>query len=147
MRGAGQKLIRRVAVIGLTVCGMFLALSNSARAEYADVVINNYADAAGMRPVVFPHWFHRIRFRCKVCHADLGFKFKAGGNKITMAKIIDGKFCGACHNGEVAWSVENCDMCHSGIPGTPTHFHGSTVQRLVAPPYRGLKSGKQGENK
>ena len=147
MRGAGQELIRRVAVIGLTVCGMFLALSNSARAEYADVVINNYADAAGMRPVVFPHWFHRIRFRCKVCHADLGFKFKAGGNKITMAKIIDGKFCGACHNGEIAWSVENCDMCHSGIPGTPTHFHGSTVQRLVAPPYRGLKSGKQGANK
>ena len=110
-----------------------------ARAEYGDVVINNFADAAGMRPVVFPHWFHRIRFRCKVCHADLGFKFKAGGNKITMAKIIDGKFCGACHNGEVAWSVENCAMCHSGIPGTPTHIHGSTLQRLVAPVYRPLE--------
>jgi len=112
-----------------------------ARAEYADVVINNYADAAGMRPVVFPHWFHRIRFRCKVCHQDLGFQFKAGGNQITMAKIIDGKFCGACHNGEVAWSVENCNMCHSGIPGTPTHFHGSTVQRLVAPVYKPLDGG------
>ncbi|HHH36572.1 MAG TPA: hypothetical protein ENK48_07070, partial [Gammaproteobacteria bacterium] len=73
------------------------------------------------------------------CHADLGFKFKAGGNKITMAKIIDGKFCGACHNGEVAWSVENCAMCHSGIPGTPTHIHGSTLQRLVAPVYRPLE--------
>lgn len=112
------------------------SLPQAAHAEYADVVINNYADAAGIRPVVFPHWFHRIRFRCKVCHADLGFQFKAGGNKITMAKIIDGKFCGACHNGEIAWSVENCAMCHSGIPGTPTHFHGSTVQRLVAPAYK-----------
>lgn len=111
-----------------------------AKAEYADVVINNFADAAGMRPVVFPHWFHRVRFRCKVCHADLGFKFKAGGNKITMAKIIDGKFCGACHNGEIAWSVENCAMCHSGIPGTPTHFHGSTVQSLVAPAYKPLNA-------
>jgi len=87
------------------------SLPQSAHAEYADVVINNYADAAGIRPVVFPHWFHRIRFRCKVCHADLGFQFKAGGNKITMAKIIDGKFCGACHNGDIAWSVENCAMC------------------------------------
>ena len=67
-------------------------------AEYADVVINNYADAAGMRPVVFPHAYHCIRFRCKVCHADLEFKFKAGGNNITMAKIIEGKFCGECHN-------------------------------------------------
>jgi c(7)-type cytochrome triheme protein len=114
-------------------------------------VINNYADAAGMRPVVFPHWFHRIRFRCKVCHADLGFKFKAGGNQITMAKIIDGQFCGACHNGEVAWSVENCAMCHSGIPGTPTHFHGSTLQRLIAPAYKPLDpketAGVKYENK
>ncbi len=125
----------------LLTLGLF-GVSQPAKAEYADVVINNYADAAGMRPAVFPHWFHRIRFRCKVCHADLGFKFKAGGNKITMAKIIDGQFCGACHNGEVAWSVENCAMCHSGIPGTPTHFHGSTLQRLVAPAYRPLDAKK-----
>lgn len=122
------------------VVGLFVPVS--AQAEYADVVINNYADAAGMRPVVFPHWYHRIRFRCKVCHADLGFQFKAGGNKITMAKIIDGQFCGACHNGEISWSVENCGMCHSGIPGTPTQIHGSTVQRLVAPAYKSLQDGK-----
>lgn len=122
--------------------GVSLLLPTSAQAEYADVVINNYADAAGMRPVVFPHWYHRIRFRCKVCHADLGFAFKAGGNKITMAKIIDGQFCGACHNGEIAWSVENCGMCHSGVPGTPTSIHGSTVQRLVAPAYKSLPDGK-----
>lgn len=103
-----------------------------AQAEYGDVVINNYADAAGMRPVVFPHWFHRIRFRCKVCHADLGFKLKAGGNEITMAKIIEGQYCGACHNGEIAWSIENCDVCHSGKPGTPTQVHGNTAKSLLS---------------
>ena len=115
-----------------------------AQAEYGDVVINNYADKAGMRPAVFPHWFHRIRFACKVCHADLGFKFKAGGNEITMAKIIDGQFCGACHNGEIAWSVENCNMCHSGIPGTPTQIHNSTQTGLLYVPKAGaagLSSG------
>ncbi len=126
----------RYILLGVSAWLAVFMIPQTAQAEYADIVINNYADAAGIRPVVFPHWFHRIRFRCKVCHADLGFKFKAGGNKITMAKIIDGKFCGACHNGEVAWSVENCAMCHSGVPGTPTHFHGSTVQRLVAPAYK-----------
>ena len=131
--------IGAMIIVLMAVTGIVLA-PQPAKAEYADVVINNFADAAGMRPVVFPHWFHRIRFRCKVCHADLGFKFKAGGNKITMAKIIDGKFCGACHNGQIAWSVENCSMCHSGIPGTPTHFSGSTVQRLVAPAYKPLSS-------
>jgi c(7)-type cytochrome triheme protein len=102
-------------------------------AEYGDIVINNYSDAAGMRPAVFPHWFHRIRFRCKVCHADLGFKFKAGGNEINMVKIIDGQYCGACHNGNIAWSVENCNLCHSGKPRTPTQAHMSSVNSLVAP--------------
>ncbi len=130
----------RYILLGIATWLAAFTMPQTAQAEYGDVVINNYADAAGIRPVVFPHWFHRIRFRCKVCHADLGFAFKAGGNKIDMAKIIDGKFCGACHNGEVAWSVENCSMCHSGIPGTPTHFHGSTVQRLIAPAYKPVEA-------
>ena len=109
-----------------------LMYSSLSRAEYGDVVINNYSDEAGMRPVIFPHWFHRIRFRCKVCHADLGFEFKAGGNEINMLKIIDGEYCGACHNGEIAWSVENCIMCHSAKPGTPTQVHESTTSKLLS---------------
>jgi c(7)-type cytochrome triheme protein len=112
------------------------------RAEYGDVVINNYSDDAGMRPVVFPHWFHRVRFRCKVCHADLGFQFKAGGNDINMVKIIEGQYCGACHNGEIAWSVENCNLCHTGVPETPTQVHESTLQKLVAPSDARTSSGK-----
>jgi c(7)-type cytochrome triheme protein len=118
---------------GLIAVIMALGYYEAAEAEYGDVVINEYSDAAGMRPVVFPHWFHRIRFRCKVCHGDLGFKFEAGGNEINMLKIIDGEYCGACHNGDVAWSIENCDLCHSGVPETPTQVHHSTVQKLVAP--------------
>lgn len=104
-----------------------------AHGEYGDVVINNYSDEANMRPVVFPHWFHRIRYRCKVCHGDLGFEFKAGGNEIDMLKIIDGEYCGACHDGDIAWSVENCDLCHSARLGTPTQVHHSTRQKLLAP--------------
>lgn len=115
----------------LLVAASVVLLPTTAQAEYGDVVINNYSDEAGMRPVVFPHWFHRIRFRCKVCHADLGFEFKAGGNKIDMLKIIDGEFCGACHNGEVAWSVENCNVCHSAKLGTPTQVHDSTLSKLL----------------
>jgi c(7)-type cytochrome triheme protein len=123
---------KAVAVFAaLTACvAVFPGRILDARAEYGDVVMNNYSDAAGMRPAVFPHWFHRVRFRCKVCHTDLGIKFKAGGNEINMLKIIDGQFCGACHNGSVAWSVENCDLCHSGRPGTPTQVHESTINLL-----------------
>ena len=96
----------------------------SANAEYGDVVINKRSDAAGVRPVVFPHWFHRIRYQCKVCHQELGFKMRAGANDVLMADIIEGKFCGMCHNGEIAWSSERCDLCHSGKPGLAARIYG-----------------------
>ena len=136
-RSEKQHFLRWLGVTACLIAAVFmLALAKEARAEYGDIVINNYSDAAGMRPAVFPHWFHRIRFRCKVCHADLGFKFQAGGNEINMVKIIDGQFCGGCHNGEIAWSVENCNFCHSGKPGTPTQVHESTVQRAISSPVK-----------
>jgi len=114
MSGKGLRWI----VLALVSAGL------PALAEYGDVVLNRYSDQEGMRPVVFPHWFHRIRFRCKVCHYELGFKMRAGANDVTMADIIDGKFCGMCHNGEIAWSVENCDLCHSGRPGLKSRIIG-----------------------
>ena len=104
------------------------AIPLTSRAEYGDVVINKRAEQAGMRPVIFPHWFHRIRFTCNVCHNANGFVMKAGANDITMAGIVDGKFCGMCHNDEnkVAWSLERCDMCHSGLPDLSSHISRGT---------------------
>lgn len=95
-----------------------------AHTEYADVVLNRLSEKGGMRPVVFPHWFHRIRFRCKVCHSELGFKMRAGANVVQMNDIINGKFCGMCHNGQVAWSADRCDLCHSGKRGLPSGIYG-----------------------
>jgi c(7)-type cytochrome triheme protein len=82
-------------------------------AEYGDIIMNREAEKAEMPPVVFPHWFHRIRFKCKVCHDDI-FVMKAGANEVTMIKIIKGEFCGKCHNGRIAWAPLYCDRCHSG---------------------------------
>ena len=129
---ARKRLPRLVLLCAIGLFGFSWIMR--AGAEYGDVVINNYSSEAGMRPVVFPHWFHRIRFRCSVCHTDLGFKFDAGGNDISMLKIIDGEYCGACHNGDLAWSVENCDLCHSAPLDTPTQVHESTLQKLLAKP-------------
>ena len=138
-----RTLMRRVAAaVALLVIGIAAwLLPNFAHAEYGDVVINNFSDKAGVRPVVFPHWFHRARFTCKVCHADLGFKFKAGGNEINMLKIIDGQYCGACHNGDIAWSVENCNLCHSGKPGTPTLVHEAATRPAPPAAQSGASSG------
>jgi c(7)-type cytochrome triheme protein len=101
-----------------------LILAGSALGEYGDVVINKRSEKEGMRPVIFPHWFHRIRFRCKVCHYELGFKMRAGANDILMTDILDGKFCGMCHNNDVAWGPDRCDLCHSGKPGLPSGIYG-----------------------
>jgi len=94
------------------------------QAEYADVVLNEHSEAEGMRPVIFSHWFHRIRFKCKVCHGELGFKMRVGSNHVSMENITAGEFCGACHNGEIAWAADQCDLCHSGKPGLKTGIQG-----------------------
>jgi c(7)-type cytochrome triheme protein len=95
-----------------------------ARAEYGDVILNKRAGKAGMRPVIFPHWFHRIRFNCTVCHTELGFRMRVGADDVLMADIINGKFCGACHNNQIAWGPENCPLCHSGLPGLQSGIRG-----------------------
>ena len=114
-------MLRLRQMIVLVVVLLTATLSWS---EYADIVINTRAEAEGVAPVIYPHWFHRIRYQCSVCHSELGIRMKAGGNGITMDKIINGEFCGACHNGEIAWSVENCDLCHSGKAGLETGIQG-----------------------
>ena len=68
--------------------GTWFAASDDAAAEYGDVIINNYSDDAAMRPVIFPHWFHRIRFRCKVCHADLG-DCNCGEQIVNLQKLVE----------------------------------------------------------
>jgi len=102
-------------MILFTLVMMFTPLP--AEAEYGDVVLNKRAEKAGMRPVIFPHWFHRIRFRCRVCHTEVGFEMRAGSNNILMSDIIEGRFCGMCHNNKIAWGPQNCQLCHSGLPG------------------------------
>lgn len=107
------------------VLALGLAAALPVAAEYGDVVLDRNSTREGMRAVVFPHWFHRIRFRCKVCHTELGFKMRAGANFVRMNDIIDGKFCGMCHNGQIAWSPDRCDLCHSAKPGVPAGIQGS----------------------
>jgi len=114
-------LLPRVLVLALG-----LAVVLPAAAEYADVVLDRNSTKQGVRAVIFPHWFHRIRFRCKVCHSELGFKMRAGANVVQMSDIINGKFCGMCHNGQIAWSPERCDLCHSAKPGVKPGIYGSS---------------------
>ena len=114
-------------ILATVLIALMLLMTEAGVAEYGDIVFNKNADAAGVRPVIFSHWFHRIRFRCKVCHSELGFVMRAGANDVSMQEIIDGKFCGMCHNGEIAWAPDNCDLCHSGLPNLESGIRGGSA--------------------
>ena len=90
-------------------------LPGVAYSEYGDVILDTHKEImaeVGLSPVVFPHWSHRMRFKCKACHEEI-FVMEKGANKITMSAIIKGEFCGKCHNGKIAWDPLYCDRCHS----------------------------------
>ncbi|MEO5332413.1 MAG: hypothetical protein H7839_10350 [Magnetococcus sp. YQC-5] len=120
-------VLRSLCFVALVLVVFLVLFVAPVQAEYADVILNQRSEANGVRPVIYPHWFHRIRFRCKVCHNELGFEMKVGANQIDMNKIMDGKFCGMCHNGDIAWNLEFCDRCHSGLPGLKTSIRGGSA--------------------
>ncbi len=64
-------------------------------------------------PSIFPHWIHRIRYRCDACHDSL-FEMKSGGTTVTHDLMKQDKVCSTCHNGKVAFDAgfDNCHRCH-----------------------------------
>lgn len=77
-------------------------------------VLFSRKESAGDFPVAyFPHWVHRMKFRCYVCHESI-FKMKRGENDLSMATMSAGKSCGTCHNGKIAWAIDgdSCARCH-----------------------------------
>jgi len=92
--------------------------------EYGTVVMNKYSVYKDIAPVVFPHWLHRSKYSCRLCHVDIGFGMKAGSTGVTCEDNKKGIYCGSCHNGKESFSrdgeeviagktVKNCDRCHS----------------------------------
>jgi c(7)-type cytochrome triheme protein len=75
-----------------------------------------------VRAVIFEHKFHLgKKFDCQNCHPDL-FAKKAGEveekEDFTMAAFNQGKYCGKCHDGTTAFSVNTkCTWCHIGVQG------------------------------
>jgi c(7)-type cytochrome triheme protein len=95
-----------------------LALALSAATAVAgflgDITMNRISTANGVPAVVFPHWKHRIQFRCYACHPDV-FEMQSGTNEITMETLREGAFCARCHDGRTAWAIsfDTCRVCHS----------------------------------
>ncbi len=100
------RLLVIVACLALPVPG--------AHGEYGDMVFKREGPPTGVPVAVFPHYVHRMQFKCFVCHESV-FAMKAGANPgITMEAIQAGKFCGKCHDGKTAFqsTFNTCPRCH-----------------------------------
>ncbi len=102
-------ILTMAAVMALAVAGVVFAAP-------PDFQLTNVGSEG---PVTYSHSFHLKQkvdgkqVTCKNCHMKL-FHMKKGADKITMSDIKAGKFCGACHNGKIAFGVsaKTCNKCH-----------------------------------
>ena len=82
-------------------------------ANPAVIEMKHAEDGADEVGVIF-HWKHQEVFQCYACHPSLFTKI--GKAAVTHDEMKAGRYCGACHNGEMAFDVgdENvsCEVCH-----------------------------------
>jgi c(7)-type cytochrome triheme protein len=111
-------MTRRRTVRAALGCAAAAALAaNVAAAAPGDTVFEREGGAVGIPAAVFPHWVHRVQYRCDACHPRL-FEMRKGAAAITMQKIDQGEYCGECHNGSTAFKTEfqTCARCHVPPP-------------------------------
>jgi c(7)-type cytochrome triheme protein len=100
-------------VIALVVAVMvFMAFAGSAMAVPAGKTVE-FDNPQGK--VTFDGKLHADKgLKCNDCHPKI-FQMKKGADKMTMADMNAGKFCGECHNGTKAFKTDdpaNCAKCH-----------------------------------
>ena len=100
------------------ICLLGLTINHSAAApsdiDFGDIIYQGKGASEGQLSSHFPHWKHRIRYRCYVCHEKI-FKMKVGANNMSMKRFKQGELCGECHNGKEAYKIgaDTCNRCHS----------------------------------
>jgi len=82
--------------------------------EFGAITMNARTQKSDVAPVVFNHWLHRSKYTCRLCHVDIGFAMVANETGVREEDNRKGQYCGACHNGKIAFAAQgNCDRCHS----------------------------------
>jgi c(7)-type cytochrome triheme protein len=99
----------------LGVCAALMLLIGNVMAVPSGKTVE-FATANGK--VIFDGKVHADKgLKCESCHSKPKlFEMKKGGDKMAMAAMNEGKFCGACHDGKKAFSVKepaNCVKCHA----------------------------------
>jgi c(7)-type cytochrome triheme protein len=103
----------RIGGAALLLTALLMVITTGGSAAPGDMVFSRETEGGAFSPAVFPHWIHRVQYRCSVCHPRI-FEMEQGANDVTMESIDKGEFCGSCHNGRAAFAVgfETCTWCH-----------------------------------
>lgn len=72
------------------------------------------AEMSNIPPAIFPHRAHTDWMGCETCHPHVFNIKKKTTRHFTMAAILKGEFCGACHL-NVAFPMNDCARCHPGV--------------------------------
>lgn len=107
---------KKIIFFVFTFVFIFAGVSVDSAKAVDDVLILNAQkeslEMGGMAPVRFPHKRHEDAVgKCNACHDHI-FKKKRNTSGITMKDNMEGRFCGICHTGEVAFPLFNCKKCH-----------------------------------
>ena len=111
-------------IVSLIIAGAVAAAAQGAMAQKAE----HGGDIIYTKPVKAVLFSHKVHVEdhgltCDMCHAR---EFPMEALKVqenadfTMASLYEGRYCGSCHNGAMAFaSNTRCATCHVGVKGMP----------------------------
>lgn len=109
-----------VTIVAVALCTLVI-LAGNASAVGPDKTLTWAGGGKGK--IMFDGRKHAEKgYVCKDCHQGL-FSMKHGTAKMTHAELKQGHYCGACHNGTLAFSTVDqgkCFACHQGKKKKPT---------------------------
>lgn len=118
-----------VKIFTVLFCLVMLVLISQVNGEEEAYDEDTYGPATPIvwtkpvKAVVFTHKIHTMDagLECDSCHDGL-FEMAAGtaqeNEDFTMDALYNGKYCGACHDGDTAFaSNTRCATCHIGVRG------------------------------
>lgn len=113
----------KVAVLAAALISLALAYSAGAGEDMkggGEIVYSK-----PVKGVLFSHKSHveQKELSCDLCHArffDMEALKVQEKSDFTMESFAQGKYCGVCHNGTMAFSSNSrCATCHVGVKGSP----------------------------
>ncbi|PIE64550.1 MAG: hypothetical protein CSA26_07955 [Desulfobacterales bacterium] len=119
-----------VVVCGLALCCYTVIAASDKKSEaeesYDEDTYGPEAPIVWTKPVksvIFSHKLHTMELEldCESCHDEF-FVMEAGAaeeeDDFTMESLYEGKYCGACHDGDTAFASDTrCTLCHIGVRG------------------------------